>query len=130
MQSIRLYTDTQENGPSDFIPREESGCGYQMKLFSINDKESYWQGTFELMDGRLYSQRFWKEGKHATDLAVLEEIRGVWVTADIELTDRGYQRLFNVVVMDEQPEPTRMTTSEYLDSMPDLSPQQQEDAPF
>jgi hypothetical protein len=130
MQAIRLYAETPAAATSDFIPREEAGCGYQMKLFSINDKESYWQGTFELMDGRLYSQRFWKEGKHATDIAVLEEIRGVWVTADIELNDRGYQRLFNVVVMDEQPEQTRMTTSEYLDSMPDLSPQQQEDAPF
>ena len=121
MTKIDLYNEAESQHKSEFITKNEAGTGYRMKLFSIRDKsETSFQGTFELEDGRLYSQRFFAD---TTDKETLQSIMQRWITCDIEITSKGFQRIFNVELEDEDApdpadEPRKMTTEEYLNSIP------------
>jgi len=132
MTPIQLYTDEEQPTTTEkqFMPRDESGRGYRMRLFSIKDRDNCHQGTFETSDNRLYSQRFWKTGPGSTSLEKLESIKGKWINCDINLTEKGFQQIVNVELADEPEEyepPTPQTTDEYLESLPEPT---QDEVPF
>lgn len=122
---IDLYNheDTTETTEKQFMPNAEAGRGYSLRLFSIKEHDTFYQATFETNDNRLYGQRFWKD---STNFASLEAIMKQWVTADIEITPKGYQKLVNVEIVGD--EPTPQSTADYLNSI--KPPNQQEDVPF
>jgi hypothetical protein len=122
---IDLYEHTNtETTEKQFIPRDEAGTGYTMKLFSMKDHENHWQCTFEVQTNRLYSQKFWKD---TTKQEKLEAIMQQWITCDIEINDKGFQRIFNVDIAGET-EPAPGKAQQHLDRI--TEPAGSDDVPF